>query len=81
MDLVKEIYYDTAHTVLTKHEIKQVFVNLTDVLNFEDVFLKGLEVACSKDDYVQEHLTLGKAFQNMVNFFGKNQGCWLTFLL
>jgi hypothetical protein len=66
MELVKEVYYDTAHTVLSKLEIKQVFLNLLDVLTFEYEFLELLEVACGQDEYVKEHLTLGLAFQKMV---------------
>ncbi|KAI9252793.1 hypothetical protein EDC94DRAFT_525629 [Helicostylum pulchrum] len=35
MELIKEIYYDEAHQVFSKIEIKHIFINLLDIISFE----------------------------------------------
>lgn len=68
MKLVQEIYYDTAHEVLSKLEMKGIFINLLEILEFEQEFLDLLEQACEKDDYDQQdhQMTVGIAFNTMV---------------
>lgn len=42
MELVKEIYYDFAYEAFSKIEIKQIFTNLLDIIQFEKDFIKEL---------------------------------------
>lgn len=64
MELVKEVYYDEATRVLSKIEIKHIFINLLDIIAFEKEFVCLLEAACSEGD---PDVTIGIAFSMIVS--------------
>lgn len=63
MELIKEIYYDEAHQVFSKIEIKHIFINLLDIISFEKEFLSILDSACCEQE---SEITIGTAFSIMV---------------
>ncbi|KAI8983629.1 Dbl homology domain-containing protein [Pilobolus umbonatus] len=73
MELIKDIYYNSAHSILSKHEIKQVFINLLDILVFEKEFIQLLEMAGQNDQMILENslldpdITIGKSFSVMMS--------------
>jgi hypothetical protein len=64
MELVQEIYYDTAvaSNLFSKLEMKQIFINLLDIIAFEKDFVRILNEGCSED----KPITVGDAFSAMV---------------
>ncbi|GAA5795249.1 hypothetical protein HPULCUR_000604 [Helicostylum pulchrum] len=64
MELIKEIYYDEAHQVFSKIEIKHIFINLLDIISFEKEFLSILDSACCEQE---SEITIGTAFSIMMN--------------
>lgn len=67
MELVQEIYYDTAvvSDYFSKLEIKQVFINLQEIIDFEKDFVYMLDQVG-----LEEHVvTIGAVFSAMVCFF------------
>lgn len=49
MLLLKEIYYDQATTFLTKPNVRHLFSNLTEIVDFERTFVTLLDHSCEKD--------------------------------
>ncbi|ORY93277.1 hypothetical protein BCR43DRAFT_371670 [Syncephalastrum racemosum] len=69
MIVIKEIYYDQAHSVLAPADIKILFSNLTTILEFERPFvneLKEAEVGL-QDEMDQDTTTVGKVFRQNVS--------------
>ncbi|CEP14557.1 hypothetical protein [Parasitella parasitica] len=65
MELIQEIYLDDQ--VFSKLEIKQIFINLLDIIAFEKEFVQLLE-SCQQDDYHNEsEMTIGIAFSMMMH--------------
>ncbi|KAL9556240.1 hypothetical protein MBANPS3_001965 [Mucor bainieri] len=65
MELIQEIYLD--ETVFSKIEIKQIFINLLDIIAFEKEFVQLLE-SCQQDEYQREtEMTIGIAFSMMMH--------------
>jgi hypothetical protein len=65
MELVQEIYYNTAimSDRFSKLEMKQIFINLLDIIAFEKDFVGMLDETCLE----QEVITIGAAFSAMVS--------------
>lgn len=60
MGLLKEIYYDGAHHAgLTKLDIRHLFSNLIEIVEFEHTFVALLESSCEQD-------SVGTAFRETV---------------
>ena len=70
MELIKEIYYEFAFDILSKTEIKQIFINLLDIIAFEKEFVIALETAChcdlSEANSPRERTTISGVFNLMV---------------
>lgn len=68
MELVKEIYYDFAYEAFSKIEIKQIFTNLLDIIEFENDFIKELSDSQKIDPEVinSSATTISSAFSIMV---------------
>ncbi|KAI8889262.1 Dbl homology domain-containing protein [Backusella circina FSU 941] len=70
MELIKEIYYEFAFDILSKTEIKQIFINLLDIIAFEKEFVIALETACHGDlseaNSPRERTTIGGVFNQMM---------------
>jgi hypothetical protein len=76
MELVYEIYYGPSFETFSKSEIKQIFINLLDIIAFEKEFVAGLETACNHDLIISEESngkendttssTIGTLFNKMV---------------
>lgn len=65
MELIQEVYLDD--TVFSKIEIKQIFINLLDIIAFEKEFVQLLE-SCQQDEYQNEtEMTIGIAFSMMMH--------------
>ena len=58
MELIKEIFYDNAFEAFTKLEVKQIFVNLLEIIAFEKDFITLLE---------DTEITIDLAFSFMVS--------------
>jgi hypothetical protein len=59
MILLKEIYYDQATSCLTKSNVRHLFSNLLDIVEFEKTFVSLLEDSSEQD-------SVGTAFREMV---------------
>lgn len=68
MIVIKEIYYDQAHSVLTPADIKILFSNLTTILELEQAFVNELKEAEAglQDEMDQDTTTVGKVFRQNV---------------
>lgn len=65
MELIQEIYLN--EQVFSKLEIKQIFINLLDIIAFEKEFIQLLE-SCQQDEYHNEsEMTIGIAFSMMMH--------------
>ncbi|KAL7336236.1 hypothetical protein PS15p_201596 [Mucor circinelloides] len=65
MELIQEVYLDD--TIFSKVEIKQIFINLLDIIAFEKEFVQLLE-SCQQDEYQNEtEMTIGIAFSMMMH--------------
>jgi hypothetical protein len=65
MELIQEIYLD--EQIFSKLEIKQIFINLLDIIAFEKEFIQLLE-SCQQDEYHNENkMTIGIAFSMMMH--------------
>lgn len=65
MELIQEVYLDD--TIFSKVEIKQIFINLLDIIAFEKEFVQLLE-SCQQDEYQNEtEMTIGIAFNMMMH--------------
>ncbi|KAI8641457.1 hypothetical protein BD408DRAFT_388804 [Parasitella parasitica] len=65
MELIQEIYLDDQ--VFSKLEIKQIFINLLDIIAFGKEFVQLLE-SCQQDEYHNEgEMTIGIAFSMMMH--------------
>ncbi|KAK4513226.1 uncharacterized protein ATC70_013021 [Mucor velutinosus] len=65
MELIQEVYLDD--TVFSKIEIKQIFINLLDIIAFEKEFVQLLE-SCQQDEYQNKaEMTIGIAFSTMMH--------------
>lgn len=69
MELIKEIYYDFAYEAFSKLEIKQIFINLLDIIAFEKDFISLLEHSNDEAEEENEKVktsNIGTAFSIMV---------------
>lgn len=68
MELVKEIYYDFAYEAFSKIEIKQIFTNLLDIIEFENDFIQELSDSQQNDPEIVNGTTttISSAFSAMV---------------
>lgn len=68
MVLLKEIYYDQATQCLTKSNVRHLFSNLLDIVEFEKTFVALLDRSCEQD-------SVGTAFREMVSSLQQLLGC------